>query len=71
MKELLKEAWSFTLYEDDKGKLLLEVMIGSLAMYELKYELPPEDVAAYREEGAGYIKRLVRDIQENPSNYQK
>lgn len=71
MKELVKEAWSFTLYEDDNGKLLLEVMIGSLATYELKYELPPEDVAAYKEEGPGYIKRLVQDIQQHPSNYQK
>lgn len=59
----------YALVEEDDGTIALQVVSGGFAMYMMDIPLNEEELQAYREEGASYIRRLAANISAKPSNY--
>ena len=70
MKELIKKNWSYTFFERDIS-YILQVMCGSVAMYEITIMLDPNEEIRYKKEGESFIDNLAKDIQTYPSKYTK
>jgi hypothetical protein len=68
-KELFvdNEGW-YSLLEDENG-LLLAVMCGGIAMYEMKIRLTAEEFASYRELGKSYLDELARSVAYSPDRF--
>lgn len=66
MVELLREQWDFILYNDN-GSLILNVLCGSVGIYEVSYILDKEEARIYNERGLDYLKELVKIIRDEPS----
>jgi len=62
MKEILKEE-TYTLYEDEKGQKWIEVLCGSIGLYEVLVKLLPEEVEGFRKSD------LAFQISKNPEKY--
>lgn len=69
MNVLAQQPWEFTLYED-KGRLLLEVTCGSVAMYELAIELNAQERAAWESKGEAGLMPLVEKVRYSPKSYE-
>lgn len=48
------------------GTLVIEVVVGGIAMYTVRVRLDGDEAAAYTREGSGYSDRLARDIMARP-----
>lgn len=69
MKILFKKDWDYTVYEED-GKVYLEVLCGSSALFEVKVLLPDEEKSKMDKDPL-FIEELSKKIRNNPSNYVK
>ena len=70
MKELIKKSWDYTLSKD-KEKLILNVLCGTIGMFEILIELDKAEIKYYNERGEGFIDELAKKIQSNPESYTK
>lgn len=68
MQALIKKNWEYILYKDNQ-KYLLEVICGSVAMFELKITLNNDEVDGYLTHGKIYIDQLAEKIRNSPSKY--
>jgi carbohydrate-binding DOMON domain-containing protein len=68
MKKVINKPWDYSLFESD-GKYLLEVLCGSVGMYQLKIWLNASEKESYLEQGDEYIDRLSKSIQRSPNSY--
>ncbi|WP_369049343.1 hypothetical protein [Tenacibaculum sp. UWU-22] len=68
MKELIKKKWDYTLYDNQKS-LVLKVLCGTVAVYDISIELNPLEVEYYKNSGEGFIDKLAKEIQSNPSKF--
>ena len=66
MEKLAEENWSWILYADGEG-LLLSVLVGTVALYEVNIRLDATQSAAWRDRGAQALAPLIRNIQQRPS----
>jgi hypothetical protein len=48
------------------GRIVLEVVVGGVAMYTVRVRLDEAEAAAYAREGSSYSDRLARDIMARP-----
>jgi hypothetical protein len=48
------------------GALVIEVVVGGMAMMAVRVRLSAEESAAYAREGNAYSDRLAREIMGNP-----
>lgn len=69
MKELLKKDWQYILFEDD-GDLLLKVICGSIAIFELNIKLNDLEKTNFQLLGEEYIDKLANEISSNYPKYQ-
>jgi len=69
MKELLKEPCHHCLMEDNMGRLLLEVECGTTAVFLLTIELNAGERRRFEEDGAGYIRDLAYQVQDNTDEF--
>ena len=67
MVELEKDQWNFILYDDD-GVLILNVLCGSVGLFELNYILDMNEIENYKTRGVDYIRELARRVNHNPKN---
>ena len=67
MKEILKEE-TYTLYEDEKGQKWIEVLCGSIGLYEVLVKLLPEEVEGFRK-SKSFLNDLAFQISKNPEKY--
>lgn len=58
------------LFEDEAGALYLGVMVGGVAMYEVRVRLLDEEIEAYRSEGERYLDDLAYRVAKDPSAYE-
>lgn len=63
---LRNNAWMYRLLRAPEGTLTLAVVVGGIAMYEVRVRLTEEEAAAYAREGADFIDRMAKDIIANP-----
>lgn len=69
MKELINENWSHTLSEAGNGELLLAVVCGTVAIFEITIVLNSDERARYKKEGASFVSELAGHVRDRPSDY--
>ncbi|MEL6562684.1 MAG: hypothetical protein AAFQ94_31235 [Bacteroidota bacterium] len=69
MKELLKKDWQYILFEDEED-LLLKVICGSVAIFELNIKLNDLEKTNFQLLGEEYIDKLAHEISSNYTKYQ-
>lgn len=67
MKEIIKEE-TYSLYEDEKGELWIEVLCGSIGLYEVLVKLLPDEVNLYRKRSS-FLEDLAFQISKDPEKY--
>ncbi len=68
MKILNKSPWDFTLFEENDA-IYLEVVCGSVGIYELKIQLTQDEIASSRND-QNFISQLAKKIRFDPDSYQ-
>lgn len=63
-EKLHDETWSWTLYRTDDG-LLLEVVCGTVGLYEKSLLLTPEETLAWERCGPAGLEPLVEAIRDD------
>ncbi len=48
------------------GSLTLEVVVGGIAMYEVRVRLTPQEVESYAREGNAFADRMAQAIMADP-----
>ncbi|MCA9680852.1 MAG: hypothetical protein KC431_24115 [Myxococcales bacterium] len=57
----------YRLLREAGGDLAIEVVVGGIAMDEVRVRLEPDEVAAWEREGSRFSDRLAAQITANPS----
>lgn len=70
MKELLQDHYNYTLYENE-GKLLLAVVCGTVAIFDLTIELNKAEKRQFDKEGQPFIASLADKVRYAPDDYLK
>ncbi len=60
--EVERKAWDYILYEREE-QLILSVVVGSVALYEVNVALNAQETAAYRSHGIQALLPLVEEIR--------
>lgn len=68
MDVIAQSAWDYTLFADE-GRLLLEVVCGSVAIYTLAVELTQEERAEWEARGMDGLAGLVQTIRGDPARF--
>ena len=68
MEKLAEKPWSWTLFKADAG-LILSVLSGGAAMFEVNVTLSAEEAAAWEAEGEAGLKPLITEIQRRPRDF--
>jgi hypothetical protein len=68
VKTVSQKAWEYTLFEAD-GHYYLEVMCGTVAVYDLAIELNAAERAEWESKGEAGILPLVEKIRYTPDQY--
>lgn len=66
---LRNDAWMYRLLRTSEGSLILAVVVGGFAMYEVRVRLTEEEAATYAREGADFIDRMAKEVMANPRFY--
>lgn len=69
MKKLATSPWDYDLVETDDGRLVVVVLTGGSAAYEIATELRPEEAAAWRERGVEGILPVIEGMRLTPSRF--
>ncbi|MFP2912588.1 hypothetical protein ACLESD_47765 [Pyxidicoccus sp. 3LFB2] len=48
------------------GSLILEVVVGGFAMYEVRVRLTPEEAESYAREGRAFADRMAQAVMADP-----
>lgn len=70
MRILDQKSWAWTLYELQPDRLVLAVMCGSVALFEMNIPLDEVDLAQYRQTGHEYIEALAGKVMLSPKQFQ-
>lgn len=63
---LLQSPLLYRLLRAADGTLILEVVVGTIAMYEVRVTLTAEEAESYAREGRAFTDRLAQAIMSNP-----
>lgn len=63
---LLRSPLMYQLVRDSRGALIIEVVVGGIAMYSVRVRLDAQETAAYAQEGQAFTDRLAQAIMANP-----
>jgi hypothetical protein len=66
---ILEEPWSFSFWEEEDGALVLEVLCGTVGMFEVRVRFSDEQRAAYAHEGEAFVRRLARAVNDAPDAF--
>lgn len=69
MRVLAQQPYRFTLYEADE-RLILSVLVGGVAMWEVNIALTPEEIVAWQDYGLVGLMPLVDAIMATPRQFQ-
>ena len=69
-RHLLHEcSGSHLLFEEPDGSLVLEVVVGTIALYSVELVLDAQEVERFRRDGATFIETLARDVTKDEARY--
>lgn len=68
MKELIRDDWNYTLYEQEQG-LLLSVVCGTVAIFEVNVLLNEDEIKHFQKDGKDFLQLLADTIRSNPDEY--
>jgi len=68
MKEIAQKYMFYTLYQDG-DRYLLEVVCGTVGIYELVVELSTQETAQFLENGIPWIEAMAIAIRNRPGDY--
>ncbi len=69
MKKVVAQgAWEYTLFDVD-GRLILEVVCGTVALFDMTIELNAEERAAWEANGVAGVLPLVAKVRDDPERY--
>ncbi|WP_408888778.1 hypothetical protein ACJ2CR_30270 [Myxococcus faecalis] len=57
----------YRVLREERGGLVIEVVVGGVAMTAVRVRLTAEEARAFGREGPAYSDRLARDIMARPS----
>ena len=60
---------SHLLFEESDGSLVLEVLVGTIALYTVAVVLDAEEVARFRTQGVTFVDELANDIVKHEPRY--
>ncbi|PTL85709.1 hypothetical protein [Vitiosangium sp. GDMCC 1.1324] len=63
---LLQSPLLYRLVRDRSGALIIEVVVGGIAMSAVRVRLNPQETAAYAREGQAFADRLAKAIMADP-----
>lgn len=63
------DAEAFLVFEDEDGTLVLNVLCGTVGVFEVEVRLTPEQAARVRGEGPDVLIPLARDVVHSPRKY--
>lgn len=63
---LLRSPLLYRLLRDRSGGLIIEVVVGGIAMSAVRVRLDARETAAYAREGRAFTDRLAQAIQADP-----
>jgi hypothetical protein len=66
---ILEEPWSFSFWEEPDGALVLEVLCGTVGVFEVRVRFTEEQRSAYAREGEGFVRRLARAVKDAPDAF--
>jgi hypothetical protein len=66
---ILEEPWSFSFWEEADGALVLEVVCGTVGMFEVRVRFSDEQRATYAREGEAFVRRLARAVNDAPDAF--
>ena len=64
---LLQSPLLYRLVRDRSGTLIIEVVVGGIAMSAVRVRLNAQETAAYAREGQVFAERLAKAIMADPS----
>jgi hypothetical protein len=70
MQELIRKDYDYILYQEEE-KLLLSVVCGTVAVFELTILLTKKEVLQYQQQGEAFTDSLASKIQYNPDDFVK
>ena len=70
MKEIVKKNWQYVLYQTEQNKLVLSVVCGSVALYDVDIILNSEEEERFKNEGVKFLDELAAKINYNPSAFE-
>lgn len=71
MNEIERQSHAWVLYElDEPYRLVLSVLCGTVALYELNIELTPEEREEYMVAGTVSLEVLADKVRTHPNRYQ-
>ena len=68
MECLEKENWCYRLLRDDE-KYYLEVLCGSVALYEICVQLSKSEINEYIKYGKIFCTKKAEEVRKNPQNF--
>lgn len=63
---LIQSPLLYRLLRDRSGALSIEVVVGTIAMYEVRVRLDAQETADYHREGRPFADRLAQAIMADP-----
>ena len=70
MEKIIDKDWNYTLYKDG-GKLILSVLCGTVAMFDLNVPLNEEEKEDFYLKGEVFLDDLAEKIRFSPPAYQE
>jgi hypothetical protein len=69
VKEILNSKWDYILYQKE-NKLLLSVVSGTVGLFDRNIYLTDQEGNSFESDGEVFIKKLAKDINNDPSKYE-
>jgi hypothetical protein len=64
---LYKSPYMYQLVRAPDGTLIIEVVVGGFALYEVRVRLNEEEAASYAREGTAFTDRMAQAIVASPA----
>ena len=68
MQRLAEENWDYIVWEHD-GRLFLDVLCGTVGLFDVVIELNEEERVLWETEGVTGLKPLIQSIRYSPQRY--
>ena len=61
----------YRIVEMDDGTVVLDILLGGIAMYGMNIPFTSEELTRYREEGHSFLRWFIARVRDAPSDYKR